>query len=923
MIFNELIKVVTRKPLVLLFTICATFGMGQFVSAQPMVIGWGDDTYGQIDIPPDLTNVVAIAAGDLHSLALLSNGTVVGWGAGTFVANPEDFVNYGQAIPPVGLTNVTAITASELHSLALKNDGTVTAWGVGTNNTGSYPNYGQSAIPPGLSNVTAIAAGHYHNVALKSNGTVVAWGDNSVGQTNVPAGLTNVVAIAAGRFHSLALRNDGMVVAWGYNGSGQTDIPPGLSGVKSIAAGAYHSLVLLSNGAVVAWGNGQINVPVGLTNAMAISAGYNHDLALTSNGTIVVWGEAYSETSALPRLFNVSALATGSAHALALGYDNDFFADRRPISGTNIVFNGSNIGATGEPNEPNPPSVFTEPETNSVWYQWTAPASGGVVINVSLFSAPIIAVYTNNTLATLVQIAANSTTFSKARAAFTAVSNVTYEMAIQGSIAGNGTVDEGNFTATLVETPPPANDLFANRTVISNLYSATAGSFLGASREVGEPTGTPAYPQTLWWTWIAPTNFGNSNIPVRLMADSINWTPAIGVYTGSVVTALSPVSINTQDNGFVDVKVQFSATRTAAFTAIPGVTYQISVSGFGGDPGGNVISPRFGNWQFRLNASGLILTLTNCIATDNNDGGDYDSWNFSGTAIISNSGSAISHPLRVRAFSVSGVSVLGVDSGYVTTDQVFCSTNYIGSLTNGQTISVTVTGTIPPATSSGYGYGAYLELEEQPITNMWFTVDHLLMGFADWPKLTDFPNGPGGGVIRLDPDFIGSSTFNILKTVSIQGTVALPEGSSMPYTGNAVYFDNTIDNFTNTIWSASKFTVTNGFFTAGSVTSNTTVSLKAQYSYGGLLYNTTTNILVINLPPPVLNGLKNLTNGNFSLTLNGVPGRNHVIEAATNLTPPVIWTPMTTNLTGTNGVFNYTNSSTTNFPKRFFRAREM
>ena len=58
---------------------------------------------------------VRIAAGDGHSLGVLSNGTVVGWGN-----------NYwGQTTIPGGLSNVVAIAAGGSHSLALKTDGTV------------------------------------------------------------------------------------------------------------------------------------------------------------------------------------------------------------------------------------------------------------------------------------------------------------------------------------------------------------------------------------------------------------------------------------------------------------------------------------------------------------------------------------------------------------------------------------------------------------------------------------------------------------------------------------------------------------------------------------------------------------------------------------------------------------------------------
>jgi len=48
-----------------------------YVSAELAEVGWGYDYYGQTDAPPGLSNVIAIAAGYYHSLALKSNGTVV------------------------------------------------------------------------------------------------------------------------------------------------------------------------------------------------------------------------------------------------------------------------------------------------------------------------------------------------------------------------------------------------------------------------------------------------------------------------------------------------------------------------------------------------------------------------------------------------------------------------------------------------------------------------------------------------------------------------------------------------------------------------------------------------------------------------------------------------------------------------------
>jgi hypothetical protein len=95
------------------------------------------------------------------------------------------------------MTNVIAIAAGGYHSLALKADGTVAAWGSSS--------HGQSTVPLGLAGVVALAAGTRHSLALKTNGTLVSWGDNANGQTSLPLNLTNLIGIAGGERHTLVL----------------------------------------------------------------------------------------------------------------------------------------------------------------------------------------------------------------------------------------------------------------------------------------------------------------------------------------------------------------------------------------------------------------------------------------------------------------------------------------------------------------------------------------------------------------------------------------------------------------------------------------------------------------------------------------------------------------------------------------------
>ena len=241
----------------------------------PPVVAWGDNFSGQINVPAGLSNVMAIAGGGDHSLALKSDGTVVAWGDSGF----------GQTNVPAGLNNVTAIAGGYNHSLALKSDGTVVAWG--------YNGEGQTNVPAGLNNVMAIAGGFAHSLALKSDGTVVAWGDNGSGEITVPAGLGNVVAIAGGFAHSLALRLErvpapiallnqdnvfqGTVTASGFAGNGA-----GLTGLNAANVTGTLGTAQIPNLDASKIGSGTL-ADARLSANVALRAGGN---AFTGNQTV-------------------------------------------------------------------------------------------------------------------------------------------------------------------------------------------------------------------------------------------------------------------------------------------------------------------------------------------------------------------------------------------------------------------------------------------------------------------------------------------------------------------------------------------------------------------------------------------------------------------------------------------------------------
>jgi len=284
-----------------------------------LILAWGNNDEGQTDVPAGLGEIIALAAGGAHNLALRSDGTVLAWGA-----NAD-----GQCSVPAGLQDVTAVAAGEWHSVALTHSGTVAVWG--------NCDASQTSVPAALSDVVAIAAGGFHSLALRRNGSVVAWGSNTYGQATVPADLSDVVAIAAGGFHSLALKSDGTVVAWGSDWAGAASVPEDLTGVIAIAAGGYHCLALRQDGSMAAWGSntaGQTTLPANLGAITAVAAGWLHSVAVRTDGTMVAWGDNHSHQSDQPlEALDLRLLAAGHSHNLALRQSFGFpaFAELGPV----------------------------------------------------------------------------------------------------------------------------------------------------------------------------------------------------------------------------------------------------------------------------------------------------------------------------------------------------------------------------------------------------------------------------------------------------------------------------------------------------------------------------------------------------------------------------------------------------------------
>jgi alpha-tubulin suppressor-like RCC1 family protein len=283
------------------------------------VICWGQNDRGQTLVPPSATNVVGLAAGDYHLVALRGDGTVLAWGASNY---NNGFVPDLIQVPP-DATNVVGIAAGSAHTLAVRTNNTVLLWGY---ILGSATN---SFVPADLTNVAAqaLGPGAQHALSLLTDGTVRDWGNAGYGLTNIPPTATNVVSVSAGAYHSVALRADGTVIAWGDNSAGQTYVPASVSNVVAISSGWRHNLALRADGSLVQWGGAYVypspgSLPAAATNIVAFACGGVHSLALRRDGKLFAWGDDTEGQINLPAwATNLAAVAGGSYNSLALVAD--------------------------------------------------------------------------------------------------------------------------------------------------------------------------------------------------------------------------------------------------------------------------------------------------------------------------------------------------------------------------------------------------------------------------------------------------------------------------------------------------------------------------------------------------------------------------------------------------------------------------
>jgi hypothetical protein len=261
------------------------------LSKQHLVRCWGTMLTTTSNVPvtvAGLVDITAIAAGREHACAVTAAGAVKCWGRNTDGQLGNGMlVDSATPVDVNGLTSgVVAIAAGQRHTCAMLATGDVQCWGDNLLDQLGRDTPGSSTTPLAIAganpNAIAIAAGPVHTCIVSADHHVTCWGNGESGQLGNNAkprqslaveavGLTDAISIAAGGYgtHSFtcAIRTQGKVSCWGTNfwgnlgiGTNTADaIVPAelatLSGVTELALGTDAACAVRAS-TLSCWGHG-------------------------------------------------------------------------------------------------------------------------------------------------------------------------------------------------------------------------------------------------------------------------------------------------------------------------------------------------------------------------------------------------------------------------------------------------------------------------------------------------------------------------------------------------------------------------------------------------------------------------------------------------------------------------------------------
>lgn len=238
-----------------------------------------------------------VTAAWTHASGIRDDGTLWSWGlnsSGILGIGVDDSDIYSLPTQVGSSADWVDVSAGDEHTIAVKSDGTLWSWG---RNVEAQLGVGPSDDEPRVSPVQVgadedwaeVSAGDYFNLALKRDGSLWGWGGNASGAVGVGSGINRQpspalvsagpwAAIRALAYHSLALKGDGTLWAWGRNTEGQGGTggtatviwTPTQVGTatdwQDIGGGEFHSLAVSTDGSLWAWGE---NIEGQLGNGLA------------------------------------------------------------------------------------------------------------------------------------------------------------------------------------------------------------------------------------------------------------------------------------------------------------------------------------------------------------------------------------------------------------------------------------------------------------------------------------------------------------------------------------------------------------------------------------------------------------------------------------------------------------------------------
>lgn len=255
----------------------------------------------------------------------------------------------------------------------------------------------------------------------------------------------------------------------------------------------------------------------------------------------------------------VAVVATGlvvAPGALSAPPSNDAFANATLLSGAEGTVSGTNEEATREVGEP----AHTGQDAGaSVWFRWTAPRSGTLLLDTcdSDFDT-VLGVYTGADVTALTHRASNDDACEdKSALAVDVVGGTVYHVAVDGYAGATGTI-------VLWYAMTPTNDDFDDSQTISGEYGQTQGTLRWATHESAEPAHAgSAGTGSVWYVWSPPAD---RRAWIRVCAPGSTRT-LVAVYAGAQLGSLTPLGAGETE----------CSTPYVEFDAIAGTTYRIAV----------------------------------------------------------------------------------------------------------------------------------------------------------------------------------------------------------------------------------------------------------------------------------------------------------------------------------------------------------